>query len=303
MSSERLVVAALLFVACRPDFGLPVSVVASPRVLAVIAEPPEVRPGDRVHLSTVAGGPDGPIDSRADYAFCTSPRPLVESNVVNADCLGSDGAGTPIATQVAAADASLAADACLEFGPDTPAQLPGQPPLRPRDPDVTGGFYAPVKVTVPDATEAIALVRVRCNLTHASAQAAVAFATRYVANTNPSLSALTVELAGQPVDLLSVPASTEVTLRATWPEGTAEPFVVHDVTTDALVDHRESLRVSWFTTAGVIPVVTSGRAEDDPALETSTTWQTPSAGGGTVWAVLRDSRGGVAVRSVTFQVR
>jgi hypothetical protein len=301
MSSERLVLAAFLLAACRPDFGLPVSVVTAPRVLAVIAEPPEVRPGEAVHLRTVAGGPEGQLDPRADYAFCTSPRPLVESNVVNPDCLGT--ASTPIATAAESAEATLAADACLEFGPDTPAQTPGQPPLRPRDPDVTGGFYAPVKVSVPGATEAIALVRLRCNLTHASAQAAVAFAARYLPNTNPSLSSLTLELDdGTPVDLAAVPASSELTLRVTWPDGTAEPFVVHDPQSDALLDHRESLRVSWFTTAGEIPVVTTGRGEEDPATNSTTRWQTPPSGAGTLWAVLRDSRGGAAVRSVNFVV-
>ncbi len=301
MNSERRWLAVLVLVtACRPDFGLPVSVVTSPRVLAVIAEPPELRPGEQVHLRTVAGGPDGPLDPRADYAFCTSPRPLVESNVVNADCLA--GATSLIATAVESTDATVAADACLEFGPDTPAQQPGQPPLRPRDPDVTGGFYAPVEVSVPGATEAIALVRLRCNLAHASAQAAVAFAARYLPNTNPSLSTLTLERDGHPVDPASVPASTEVTLSVTWPEGTAEPFVVHDAQSDALVDHREALRVSWFTTGGEIPVVTTGRGEDDATTNSSTTWQTPTSGRGTVWAVLRDSRGGVAVRSLDFVV-
>jgi hypothetical protein len=304
MSSERWVLIALcVFAGCRPDFGLPVSVVLAPRILSVSATPPEARPGSVVQVVASAGGPDGALDARADFAFCASARPLVESNVVNSDCFGAQGAVRPIASGVESTPASIPDDACLLFGPETPPQRPGEPPFRARDPDVTGGYYVPVKVTLPSGLEAIELVRLRCNLPGASAQRAVEYSMRYVDNTNPAVATLTLEHGGGALDPQQVPANSEVTLRATWDAAAAEAFVVHDRTNDSLVEHREALRVSWFTTAGVIPIVTTGRGEDDLALDTETIWQTPATGSGTIWAVLRDNRGGTSIRSLSFQVR
>jgi hypothetical protein len=288
--------------ACRPDFGLPVSVVTEPRILAVVAAPPEARPGDSVRLTAWPVSEAGPLAAPLDFGFCTSPRPLVESNIVNGDCLGAGGAVTAIAGGVQETDAVLPLDGCLSFGPDTPPQQPGQPPFRSRDPDVTGGYGQPVRVAL-GAVEAVALVRLRCNLPGASAQAAVEFARRYVANANPAFGAIALEVDGGVVAPESVPPGAEVTLRVRWSADQVETYVVHDRADDSLTERRESFRVSWFTTAGVIPVVTTGRAEDDLGTDTSTAWQTPDAGSGTLWAVLRDSRGGAAVQVLQFTVR
>lgn len=296
-----VVVLLLTFGACRPDFGLPVSVVTEARVLAVEASPPEARPGEAVHLRGWPVGPSGALADGLAFGFCTSPRPLVETNIVNEDCLGEAVAG--IAAGVEEADASLPLDSCLKFGPDTPPQQPGQPPFRPRDPDVTGGYFVPVRVDLGTEVRAIALVRVRCNLPGASAGAAAAFAGRYTANANPVPGPLTLEAAGAAVDAAAVPAGAEVTLRLAWAPDQVERYTVHRQVDDSLAERRESFRVSWFTTAGLIPVVTTGRGEDDPGLDATTTWQAPASGSGTLWAVLRDSRGGSAVRSLTFTVR
>jgi len=298
-----LAAALLLLAGCRPDFGLPVSVVTQPRILSVQATPPEARPGDVVHLVGLPVSEAGALADPLRFAFCASPRPLVESNVVNSDCLGPQGQVTPIAGGVQETDATLPLDGCLEFGPDTPPQQPGQPPFRPRDPDVTGGYALPVRVSLGTEVEAIALVRLRCNLPGASAGAAVAFAERYLANANPVSTALRLEQAGVEVSPQAVPASAEVTLRVSWGAGQVETYVVHDRADDSLRERRESFRVSWFTTAGVIPVVTTGRAEDDLGTDTSTAWQTPPSGSGTLWAVLRDSRGGASVQTLRFTVR
>jgi hypothetical protein len=293
----------LLLAACRPDFGLPVSVVTQPRILAVDVQPPEARPGDTVHLTAHPVSQDGALATPVDFAFCLSPKPLTENNIVSADCLGQSGQATPIASAVLETDAPLPLDGCLEFGPDTPASKPGEPPLRPRDPDVTGGYYQPVRLVLPPDDEAVALVRIRCNLPNASAQAAVAFAAQYTNNQNPVSGPLTLTRDSAPVDAQHVPADTTVTLGIAWDDAQAEGFVVHDPSDDQLVPHREALRVSWFTTAGDIPVVTTGRAEDDLGTDTHTDWQTPAHGSrGMLWAVLRDSRGGASLQALPFQV-
>jgi hypothetical protein len=277
MNSERLLGLALLLVACRPDFGLPVSVITEPRLLVAESSPPEAAPGAAVHLTVVGAGPEGALEATATFGFCTSPRPLVESNVVNADCLGASPAMSLIASGVLETDATLPTNACLQFGPDTPPQKAGEPPFRPRDPDVTGGYYQPVHVTLGADLEGIALVRIRCNLPGASAQRAAEFGQRYSNNTNPALEHFELRVGGAVVDPQAVPANAKVTLYASW---AAEAFVVHERSTDTLVDHREALRVSWFTTGGVIPIVATGRAEDDLATETETTWETPASGQG-----------------------
>jgi hypothetical protein len=106
-----------------------------------------------------------------------------------------------------------------------------------------------------------------------------------------------------PVDAAHVPANTTVTLHVSWDAAQAEAFVVHDPSTDQLVPHTEALRVSWFTTAGDIPVVTTGRAEGDPGTDTQSDWQTPASGTtGTLWAVMRDSRGGASMQSLAVSV-
>jgi hypothetical protein len=303
MRPLSLLVPALALAACRPDFGLPVSVVTEPRILAVQATPPEARPGEVVHLAALAVSEAGTLTEPLSFGFCTSPRPLVEANVVNADCLGPGGAVAPIAAGSQEADATLPLDGCLNFGPDTPPQQPGQPPFRPRAPDVTGGYAVPVRVTLGADVEAVALVRLRCNLTGASSQSAVDFARRYRPNTNPSFGAIALRAGDAGVDPGAVPAGAEVTLSVSWAADQVETFVVHRPTDDTLEDRRESFRVSWFTTGGVIPVVTTGRAEDDLGTDTSTTWLAPDAGSGTLWAVLRDSRGGSAVQALPYTVR
>jgi hypothetical protein len=105
------------------------------------------------------------------------------------------------------------------------------------------------------------------------------------------------------VDPALVPANADVTMRVGWASSEVESYVVHDQVDDSLREHRESFRVSWFTTAGVIPVVTTGRGEDDFATETTSVWKTPPSGSGTLWAVLRDSRGGSSMKALPFVVR
>ena len=63
--------------------------------------------------------------------------------------------------------APVPADACFLFGPEVSSAE-----LRPRDPDVTGGFYQPMRVSVAGAeTTAFGLLRIRCNLGSAGAEA------------------------------------------------------------------------------------------------------------------------------------
>jgi hypothetical protein len=214
------------------------------------------------------------------WAFCTSPKPPTEDNAASVPCIAGDDlidlGTTPMGT--------LPKDGCIRFGPDTP---PGG--FRPRDPDPSGGYYQPVRVDADDLL-AIGLTRITCNLPTAPAAVAHDYELRYVANKNPAL---------DPITLVEVPASSDVTLTASWPVDSVEEYLYYDALSQTLVTKRESMHLSWFATGGHLDVDAS--ASDGSSV--STTWHTPEAGAGWLWFVLRDSRGGIAVQSAKITVR
>lgn len=287
--------AAVLAAGCRPDFGARASRVTEPRLLAVQASPAEARPGETVQYRAVVALADGA--PALSWSTCANPKPATENNVVGSDCLGKDvrafGSLGPETSGV------VPADACTLFGPDTPAPRPGEPPYRPHDPDVTGGYYLPVRVDMPGADTAIALERIRCNLVGASPEVARDFRERYVPNRAPHLLEVTAQVDGSPVTLEALPTGATVTWSARWSgpedaEPSAETYVVYDVASQSLVERRESLRVSWYATTGDFAADRTGRGEDEPESFTENTWTAPAEPGPVqLWVVLRDARGGV----------
>jgi hypothetical protein len=203
---------------------------------------------------------------------------------------------------------AVPADACTLFGPDTPAPKPGEAPFRPHDPDVTGGYYLPVRVDLQGADTTIALERIRCNLSGASPEVAADFRTRYVPNNSPTLVSVTAQVNGSDVGLDALPTGAKITFRATWtgaddPAPSAENYVVYDIKTDSILDKRESLRVSWYATAGEFASDSTGRGEDEQESFTEDDWTAPTAAGPLkLWVVLRDSRGGVDYQALDATV-
>ena len=285
---RRLVLLCVAALGCAPDFGQPSSLVTEARVLAVRGTPAEVRPGTDVAFDTLVVSPDGTDTTAAlGWALCATPKPLDENNVVSTGCLGDDGV-TPVGSAGPTQIINVPLDACQLFGPDPPPSKPGEPPLRPRDPDISGGFYQPVRVTRAPLS-GFGLERISCNLASAGADVAIEFAMRYQANNNPKLLPLT---ASAPLEAL--PAGGPVTFTAAWPPESAESYPVYDVVAQQIVDHREALRVSWFATAGSFEHERTGRDEGELETSTDDLWTAP-AGPGTyhLWVVLRDSRGGI----------
>ncbi len=282
---RRAFIMVVLVAGCRPDLGQPGSLVTEPRVLAVRGEPAEVRPKEDVDYTVLLAGPGGTEAAPAlDWAFCTAPKPVNENNAVAVGCLGEQSI-TPIATGVAAAKGNIPYDACQRFGPDPPPQETGKPMLRPRDPDVTGGFYQPVRVR-RDMITVFALERITCNLASAGAEIAIDFAQRYHANKNPKLLPLVFSTdriqAGQPV-----------TLTTGWTPESAETYPLFDAAEQRLIDQREALRVSWFSTGGSFEQERTGRGETEMETATQNVWNAPAEPGPAhLWVVLRDSRGG-----------
>jgi hypothetical protein len=291
----------LLTVSCRPDFGERDSLITRTRIVAVRGEPADVAPGASATYSLLVASPAGVVSPSASWAFCVTPKLLTENGVASAACLGAAGV-VPIAGGAASVTAAIPGNACGVFGPEL-----GSADLRPRDPDVTGGFYQPVRVTAfgRDTTDtAYGLERLECKLTNASADVVTDYAARHKPNLNPELQPLTAAVRGAAVTLGAIPPGAPVTLRASWPAAAVETYVMLDPGSGTLVDRRESMRVSWYATAGSFESDRTGRDESEPETFTENVWTAPSERTTThLFVVLRDSRGGVAFETYDLDTR
>ena len=270
----------LLLCGCQGALDQRLDVVDAPRVLAIAANPPEVTPGATTQVSALVVSPSGTLSTQPAWSLCTAPKAPTEDNAVSTGC--TDGSGLTMTTDTVA----VPMDACQLFGPDVP---PGG--FRPRDPDPTGGYYQPVRADAADAGIAFGFARITCNLPSAPGDVAHEYQMSYVANQTPVLGPLVVP---QPA------ANTDVTISTTWNE--PETYLYYDPRSQTLVSRRESMRVSWFTSGGELAVDATQVGEDDPATGASTTWHVPGPGTYYLWAVLRDSRGGIAWTDQTITV-
>lgn len=297
MRGARSAIAAVTVLAagaaCRPDLGARESLVDGDEILAVRAEPAEARPGEPVTFSLLVASPTGTVAGRpVAWAFCATPKRLGENGAVSAACAG-DGV-TPV--DVARGDVTTAVPegACFDFGPETRSA-----DLRPRDPDVTGGYYAPIRASVAGPAGglvAFGFARLRCNLAGAPAEIARDFAARYAPNRNPTITAFDAPIEAAP--------GARVTARVSWRPEDAETYLRFDPSGPALLTERESLRVSWHTTGGAFDSDRTGRGEAEAETSTESGWTAPAAPGVVhLWAVLRDARGGVAWASRDVAVR
>lgn len=295
-------VAALVLAACIPELGPRESLVDRPMVLAVRAEPPESKPGAAVTYEALVATPGGTLATIAgDWAFCATPKLLTENGAVSPACL-ADGI-VAIGETIGPVQAVTPSNACFVFGPETSSA-----DLRPRDPDTTGGFYQPIRVTVRtgDGASRVAFgfERLSCNLANAPADVVRDFAARYVANENPSLLPLEADLGGGVVGLDAIPRGAAVTLRASWPAEAAESYALFDPATQTVLTRRESLRASWFASAGSFDEDRTGRRGDEPETFTTNIWHAPDQPSIThLWVVLRDERGGTAFASYELVTR
>jgi hypothetical protein len=280
---------------CASEPGPPEWLVDGPRVIAVIAEPPEVAPTFPTTLQAIAAGPEGPIDaSAARWLQCAQPAALTDPGGIAASCLDDGqptlGAGDILITR-------MRADACSLFGPVTTSSE-----ARPRDPDATGGYYLPVRVQL-EAAMTFAQVRIRCPLPRATLAVAQELDERYRNNANPGALRLTAWSGDAAVSLDAAPAGAPLRLRAEWPEGADEVFPVLDPETQQLRDVREALFVSWYASGGALDRARTAPLDGANAAEVG--FRVPASGTAWIWAVLRDSRGGAAVATarVTAEAR
>ncbi|MDI1442810.1 hypothetical protein [Polyangium sp. 6x1] len=287
----------LVVAGCLPAESERESLVSGPRILAVRSEPPESIPGAPVVYEALVVTPDGDLQGASvQWAFCAAPKPLTENASVSAACLGE--AVRPIVGASVSVTAATPTDACSLFGPETP---PGG--FRPRDPDATGGFYQPVRVQAMERT-AFVLERITCNLPNAPLDVAVELARRHVPNRNPKLLPLRAFVNGAPAPLDALPAGADVRFEVGWGAEDAEVYPAFDPKKQAIVEHREALRVSWYATAGMFESDVTGRAAEDMETTTANVWSAPEAPSRVfMWLVLRDGRGGTDFAEYLLDVR
>ncbi|MFT3769968.1 MAG: hypothetical protein QM820_31455 [Minicystis sp.] len=214
---------------CQPDLGSRSSSIESLRLLAVSMTPAETSPGLPVSYAALlvdskGERPDVPID----WAFCNRQKPLSELDDVAPECFTYGAAFLAPLGQGPTVTGKLPLTGCSLFGPDVPPAMAGQPPGRPADPDLTGGYYQPVRLIVPGETPLLGAgeSRLVCGLPGATTEVLSEFKLKYKANENPSLTGVSVvsdddaQLA--PDDGTSpgfaVVAGKKITLRASWPE-------------------------------------------------------------------------------------
>lgn len=245
--------------------------------------------------------------------------------------------------QGASVEATLPSDACRLFGPSLPEPMNGEPAGRPVDPDPSGGFYQPIGVTLRSrGVTSLGAVRILCPPAGLDQQQARDFNLNYRRNENPALEAVAWQGDdGQSHDLVDEPASTPVnvgqklSLRASWTtcpaaascgDGVcsaqedkdncsedctaahgcsgAESYAWFNPESRTLEVRHESIRISWYASAGRFENAVTGRDESEFTISTAfDSWTAPSkAGTVRLWAVIRDDRGGQSVRSFLLEV-
>jgi hypothetical protein len=326
MRGSALVVTCLAVAACKPDVGNPVSLITGPTILAVRGEPAEATAGQPVSYELLAVDVDGPIPAvnsvisdPALWAVCTIPKPPTESNAVSKQCLDTTALpGAPGSTRTTF-DAPMLDDACSLFGPIAPPVIGDQPAIQPRAPDITGGYYLPIRVSVaipPDLQRpgmatantlvGFALERIACGLANAPAADLTQYNKTYTPNQNPTIAQLTWKQGnGDPQQLSPVVPGAfpiaqlsrgggPVVFELSWPDSAAETYPAFDIGTRELYVTREAMRVAWYATSGAFEHDITGRTEYDYTLAVTNTWTMDTQGPVNLWAVLHDSRGGVA---------
>ncbi len=313
---------ALSALACEPSLNDRTFAVTGPRVLAVQATPAEGAPGTSVALQALYVDPNGAVASGPfDWAFCTARNPLANLGPVSPVCAEPTPASGPnggtdfveLGTTSSAMGA-IPLDACKQFGPDAPSATTGQPPGRPVDPDATGGYYQPVRLTAGGAVT-VDLVRVTCDVPGASPAQLTDLSSSDHVNTNPALDSVSANGAALLPDAVGtnpVAPSQRVELRAAWaacdPAMTSctgsEAYAYLDPQTHTVVHAREQVRVSWFAAGGTFDADRTGRDAIDPTAYTDNAWTAPATPGtARVWVVIRDDRGGVGWQSYVFVVQ
>lgn len=294
---------------CKPEFDGRASLVSDTRVLAIRGDAAEAAPSTLVSFEALVVGPDGRHKGApVDWAFCTQPKPLSESDdVAPADCFQLKGQDLVTIGTGDATKSKLPKNGCRQFGPDVPEAKPGDPPGRPADPDLTGGYYQPVRLILPDGSGyvlALYEARLVCGLPGAPSDVLQTFKKGYKVNTNPTIASATVDGAMLPAAQdkpgPTIARGAKTTLSVAWPAcmgdaacGGQEQYLYYDPSARALSTKGESFEIAWYATGGTFDADRTGADEGATVGHSENGFTAPNAAGTVlVWVVVRDSRGG-----------
>lgn len=288
---------------CVPDFGVDLSAVREPKLLAIASSPAELKGEETTTLSALVAVPPGRSSPSVSWSLCLERKPLTELGPVNPECLDARGDAARIELgEGESATATLPEDTCRLFGPRRPMQTADGPVGRPVDPDITGGFYQPI-VAHLDGVASLGAVRIDCDPANLNRDDALRFRAEYRVNENPRIAALTFGVDGERADRdlptdgtpLEVKAGSQLTVRASWdecptestcgdgyctaeedrmtceadcgsePRGCpgSEHYVWFNRETQRIESRRESITVAWFASSGGFESEQTGLAEDE----------------------------------------
>jgi hypothetical protein len=298
----KLALLALLS-GCVPDFGVDLSAISEPKLLAIASSPAELKGGETTTFSALLAVPPGRSAPPVSWSVCLERKPLTELGPVNPACLDTGGDAERIELgQGQSVTATLPEDACRLFGPLRPMQTADGPAGRPVDPDITGGFYQPV-VTSLAGEVALGAVRIDCDPANLNREDALRFRAEYRVNENPRIAALTYGVGDEPAERalpsngspLETKAGSWLTLRARWEEcpsestcgdgyctagedrmtceedcGTeprgcsgSERYVWYNRETQRIEPRREGIFVAWYASSGGFESEQTGLAETE----------------------------------------
>lgn len=272
------VCAAVALGGCRNTFD-PASFVDKLRLIGVKAEPPDLSPGQMTTLTATWANPGGSTPTIA-WAACLEAPPPATGQAVNPDCIAPDG-GAPLEP--------------FGSGESVTATMPMVSPTMLGLPDATNGWYVQTRVQLDaDGHELVGFYGLRLYLGALTPNAP---------NQNPQLTGIFhVPSADAGADMqtalddaapLEVYANDEVALRALVTPGSAESYLVYDgdprTTPPRMV--TETVRMSWYTTAGEFSNDVTGIDKPDTTL-TLDKHLPPSGSTIDLWVIARDERGG-----------
>lgn len=287
MRARRLAVLGALALGCIGDLA-PKEIVVSPRILDIIADPPEISPGGTVRLRAVVAGNRGPVSYR--WVTCAGADALsgvggFGTGTADTGCTGDAGQRFPLGTGETATltipPASVDLDRLLErFGDRAPRELVERY-LREVGVIVGVGVHIEADGYVVDGYK-----RVVVSLNPRP-------------NANPPTPRLRVngrwvsvragggpDCAPEEGGALRVPRGQNVTLAPDADESWTEPYTVLTAV-GAFEGRTEQAFYSWYATNGAL-----GRGLTRSPTRDNEWRPSEHAGAQSLWLFLRDGRGG-----------
>jgi len=216
-----------LLAACQPNLDDTVSIVSSPTLLAISADPPEAPPASDVTYTALLapGGADAAAPALV-WDYCSARNPLSNLGPVNNLCIQPGSSSLSRFGVGTGASGDIPMLACSSFGPNAPAGVDGGPGGQPVSPDFTGGYYQPVSAFLPRkgaATASVYFMRIACGFAGADEAAQGTLTARYHPNHNPAVGSLAangmtlVPMGASGSEATSASPGARLALTVSWP--------------------------------------------------------------------------------------